>query len=45
MDAHDEAKIEKIIRDRKSAHNAFLKSGSQTYKEFLALEYHIQKPI
>jgi AhpD family alkylhydroperoxidase len=38
LDAHDEAKIEKIIEDRKSAHDAFLKSGSQTYREFLALE-------
>ena len=38
MDAHDEAKIEKIIVDRKSAHAAFLKSGSQTYRAFLALE-------
>ena len=38
MDLQDEAKIEKILQDRRSAHDGLLQSGSHAYKAFLALE-------
>jgi AhpD family alkylhydroperoxidase len=38
MEAEDSARIEKIVRDRRLAHEALLASGSRTYKAFLDME-------
>lgn len=38
MDADDVARIQKIIRDRRLAHEAMLASGSRTYKGFVDME-------
>ncbi|MFW9867543.1 MAG: hypothetical protein ACFFEN_15720 [Candidatus Thorarchaeota archaeon] len=40
MDKTDKDKIEKIIHDRETAHQFFLKQGSKAYKSFLDLERH-----
>jgi AhpD family alkylhydroperoxidase len=38
METQDSTYIEKIIRDRRLAHEALLASGSRTYKAFLEME-------
>ncbi len=38
MDPEDRQKIEKIIADRKQAHNRLLQGGSGVYKAFLEME-------
>jgi AhpD family alkylhydroperoxidase len=38
MDEQDRAKIEKIVVDRKHAHNRLVQSGSGVYKAFLEME-------
>ena len=38
MDGEDRARIEKILRDRRLAHEALLASGSRTYRGFLDME-------
>ncbi|GAB4336600.1 MAG: hypothetical protein Kow0099_09600 [Candidatus Abyssubacteria bacterium] len=38
MDEKDREKIEKIIKDRKTAHQALLEKKSEAYKAFLDLE-------
>jgi AhpD family alkylhydroperoxidase len=38
MDAVDKAKIEKIMQDRRSSHEEFLRADSKAYAAFLDLE-------
>lgn len=40
METGDKEKIEKIIGDRKEAHNNLLRRGSRVYRGFLEMEKH-----